>query len=136
MFVIESCQKIEYNALFMMIFIPVSNFGDQPLCKKRYHQTLVADSISKWGIRLQNSSTYSPKRGSASRIFQHAAFQKGVSLEIINIQPPNRGLPLEFINQRGCTSRFHQPKSDPNNQKGVRHQGKFLCSVCVSWKLW
>jgi hypothetical protein len=31
MFVIESCQKIEYNALFMMIFIPVSNFGDQSL---------------------------------------------------------------------------------------------------------
>ena len=31
MFVIQSCQKIEYNALFMMIFIPVSNFGDQPL---------------------------------------------------------------------------------------------------------
>ena len=31
MFVIESCQKIEYNALFMIIFIPVSNFGDQPL---------------------------------------------------------------------------------------------------------
>ena len=31
MFVIESCQKIEYNALFMMPFIPVSNFGDQPL---------------------------------------------------------------------------------------------------------
>ena len=31
MFAIESCQKIEYNALFMMIFIPVSNFGDQPL---------------------------------------------------------------------------------------------------------
>ena len=31
MFVIKSCQKIEYNALFMMIFIPVSNFGDQPL---------------------------------------------------------------------------------------------------------
>ena len=32
MFVIDSCHKIEYNALFMMIFIPVSNFGDQPLC--------------------------------------------------------------------------------------------------------
>ena len=31
MFVIESCKKIEYNALFMMIFIPFSNFGDQPL---------------------------------------------------------------------------------------------------------
>ena len=31
MFVIESCQKIEYNVLFMMIFIPVSNFGDQSL---------------------------------------------------------------------------------------------------------
>ena len=31
MFVIKSCQKIEYNALFMMIFIPVSNFGDHPL---------------------------------------------------------------------------------------------------------
>ena len=31
MFVIESCQKTEYNALFMMIFIPVSNFGDQSL---------------------------------------------------------------------------------------------------------
>ena len=31
MFVIESCQKIKYNALFMMIFIPDSNFGDQPL---------------------------------------------------------------------------------------------------------
>ena len=31
MFVIESCQKIEYNALFMMLSIPVSNFGDQPL---------------------------------------------------------------------------------------------------------
>ena len=27
----QSCQKIEYNALFMMMFIPVSNFGDQPL---------------------------------------------------------------------------------------------------------
>ena len=35
MFVIKSCQKIEYNALFMMIFIPVSNFGDQPLCKEK-----------------------------------------------------------------------------------------------------
>ena len=33
MFVIESCQKIEYNALFMMIFIPISNFGDQSLHK-------------------------------------------------------------------------------------------------------
>ena len=31
MFVIQSCQKIEYNVLFMMIFIPVSNFGDQSL---------------------------------------------------------------------------------------------------------
>ena len=25
------CQKIEYNVLFMMIFIPVSNFGDHTL---------------------------------------------------------------------------------------------------------
>ena len=31
MFVIESCQKIEYK---MMIFIPVSNFGDQSLNKR------------------------------------------------------------------------------------------------------
>ena len=35
MFVIDSCQKIEYNALFMMIIIPVSNFGDQPLGTKK-----------------------------------------------------------------------------------------------------
>ena len=35
MFVIESCQKIKHNALFMMIFIPVSNFGDQPLIHKK-----------------------------------------------------------------------------------------------------
>ena len=31
MFVTESCQKIEYNELFMMIFTPVSNFDDQTL---------------------------------------------------------------------------------------------------------
>ena len=31
MSVVESCRKIEYDAFFMMIFIPVSNFGDQPL---------------------------------------------------------------------------------------------------------
>jgi hypothetical protein len=31
MFVIQSCQKIEYNVLFTMIFIPVSNFGNQSL---------------------------------------------------------------------------------------------------------
>ena len=38
MFVIESCQKIEYNVLFMMIFIPVSNFGDQSLDVKLRHK--------------------------------------------------------------------------------------------------
>ena len=31
MSVVESCRKIEYDAFFMMIFIPVSNFSDQPL---------------------------------------------------------------------------------------------------------
>ena len=41
MSVVESCRKIEYDAFFMMIFIPVSNFGDQPLgqiflCTKVY----------------------------------------------------------------------------------------------------
>ena len=36
MCVIESCQKIEYNALFMMILIPVSNFGDQSLGQTTY----------------------------------------------------------------------------------------------------
>ena len=31
LFLIQSCQKIEYNALFIMKFSPVSNFGDQSL---------------------------------------------------------------------------------------------------------
>jgi hypothetical protein len=30
-FVIQSCQKIAYNALLIMIFNPVANFGDHPL---------------------------------------------------------------------------------------------------------
>ena len=38
---------------------------------------------------------------------------KKVPLEFINIQPPlprKGGPPLEFINQKGSASRFHQPK--------------------------
>ena len=31
LFVIQSCQKIKYNALFIMIFSLVANFGDHPL---------------------------------------------------------------------------------------------------------
>ena len=43
-----------------------------------------------------------------------AAPQKGgPTPEFINIQPPQRGQPLEFINQRGSASRFHQPKGGP-----------------------
>ena len=47
--------------------------------------SLEAETLSKWGVRLQNSST---KGGSASRFHQ-----------------PDGGLPLEFINilpQNGC----------------------------------
>ena len=36
LFVTQSCQKIEYDALFIMIFIPVSNFGDQSLVSLSY----------------------------------------------------------------------------------------------------
>ena len=32
-FGIQSCQKIEYNALFIMKFSPVANFGDQSLIR-------------------------------------------------------------------------------------------------------
>ena len=86
----------------------------------------------KRGSPLEVINIQPPKMGSASRIHQHTAPQKGVRfqnsstystpkggspLEFINIQPPKRGPPLEFINQRGSTSRFHQPKRDPINQK-------------------
>ena len=50
MFVIESCQKIEYNALFMMIFIPVSNFGDQPLVEE--------SGIKKKNATIKNFQIY------------------------------------------------------------------------------
>ena len=52
MFVIESCQKIEYNVLFMMIFIPVSNFGDQPLdekCELNLRDNLI--KVDKGGLQ-------------------------------------------------------------------------------------
>ena len=99
--------------------------------------SLVADPLSKWGVRLQNSSTYSRKN-------------RGPRLEFINIQPPKRGSTssnhqlqppkgvrlqdsstkvgsiLDFINQKGVclqnsstkkrsASRFHQPKRNPIN---------------------
>ena len=55
MFVIESSQKIEYNALFMKIFIPVSNFGDQPLGilhhKKAELRILLQQSVTFLFIR-------------------------------------------------------------------------------------
>ena len=40
--------------------------------------SLEADPLSKWGVRLQNSSTYSPPKW-------------GPPLEFINIQPPKMG---------------------------------------------
>ena len=49
MFVIESCQKIEYNALFMMIFIPVSNFGDQSLVSTST-KSLMDQMVHTFGI--------------------------------------------------------------------------------------
>ena len=42
-FGIQSCQKVQYNALFIMIFSPVTNFGDRPLemlFKKLFHLAL------------------------------------------------------------------------------------------------
>ena len=55
MFVIEFYQKIEYNALFMMIFIPVSNFGDQPL-EKGFIST--CSTYSRTAIYLQHFWTH------------------------------------------------------------------------------
>ena len=55
MFVIESCQKIEYDALFMMIFIPVSNFGDQPLSKTNNTVCAVESAESDYLTFLDNS---------------------------------------------------------------------------------
>ena len=64
MFVIEFCQKIEYNALFMMIFIQVSNFGDQPVGflriakiskrnrKKDVHKEIVIIAIEQYTKNL------------------------------------------------------------------------------------
>ena len=57
-----------------------------------------------------------PQNGFASRIHQPKGVSRfhqpkgGPHLEFINIQPPKRSPPLEFINQRGSASRFHQPK--------------------------
>ena len=82
--------------------------------------SLEVDPLSKWGVRLQNSSTYSihytaqkrgvrlqnssTKGGSPSKFHQPLEFiniqppKGGTPLEFINIQPQNGGLPLEFIN--------------------------------------
>ena len=51
MFVIESCQKIEYNALFMRLSIPVSNFGNQPLGKyiDNLQDRKLGSANSVWG---------------------------------------------------------------------------------------
>ena len=60
-----------------------------------------------------------PKRmGSASKIHQHTASKMESASRIQQHTVPKMSLPLEFINQRGYTSRFHQPKRDPINQKG------------------
>ena len=76
-------------------------------------------SLSKWGVRHQNSSTYSPKKGVLlQNSSTYSPPRGGPPLEFINIQSPKRGPPLEFINQKGSASRFHQPKRDPINQKG------------------
>ena len=50
MFVIELCQKIEYNALFMMIFIPVSNFGDQPL--NGFYELVIKNKCTFYLLKL------------------------------------------------------------------------------------
>ena len=66
-------------------------------------------------VRLYNSSTYSPKRGSAPRIHQPkgggstSRFHQpvgGLPLELISIQPSKGGPSLEFI-------RLQSPKGPP-----------------------
>ena len=97
--------------------------------------SLEADPLSKWGVRLQNSSTQSPKKG-------------GPLLESIN---QRGGPPLDFINQkgvrlqisstrrgsasrihqhtapkRGSASRIHQPTAPNQPKMGVSLQGQFI----------
>ena len=85
--------------------------------------SLVADPLSKWGVRLQNSSTYSlPKRRPP--------------LEFINIKPPQnsstKGVRLQISStKRGFASRFHQSKRDPINQKGGPPQGTISMDLAV-----
>ena len=95
--------------------------------------SLELDPLSKWGVRLQNSSTYSLKKGvdlQYSSTYSHPKW--GPPLEFINIQPPKRGVlhqnsssysPPKGVrlqnssSQRGSASRFHHLKRDPINQK-------------------
>ena len=62
---------------------PLSKLG---VCHKNHQHTAPQN-----GVRLQNSSTYSPPKG---------------------------GLPLKFITQKRSSSRFHQPKGIPSTKKG------------------
>ena len=68
--------------------------------------SLEADPLSKRGVRLFNSSTYSPKRGSASRTHQHTAPGMGSTSRIHQ----------HTDSKRGSVSRIHQHTAP---QKGV-----------------
>ena len=101
---------------------------------------LEADPLSKWGVRLQNSSTYSPKKGvrlqnastyspkkggSASRLHQHTAPQKGVRLQnsstkggsASRIHQLKGGPPLDFINIQPQNGGVRLQNSSTSTQK-------------------
>ena len=143
--------KVKYRHEFTK-----GNFSQSSLKEVTYYipfdpqkLSLEADPLSKWGVRLQNSSTYSPKRGvrlqnsstkggvrlqisstrwgSASRFHQHTALQKGVRLQNSSTYSPQKGVRLQ-------NSSTYSPKlgvrlqnsSTINLKMGVRLQGQFL----------
>ena len=88
--------------------------------------------FAKWGVHLQNSSTYSPKRGvrlqnsstKGGSAFRFHQLDGGPPLEFINIQlsPPKVGPSLEFIKIQPKKGVRLQNSSTYSPQKGVRLQ--------------
>ena len=75
----------------------------------RFHQHTALQK----GVRLQNSSTYSPQKGARLQNSSTYSPPKGVRLQ----NSSTKGVPhLDFINQKGI----------PSTKKGVRLQGQFL----------
>ena len=92
----------------------------------------------KWGPPLEFIYMQPPERGSASRVHQHIAHQKGFRLQNSSTYSPSKGVchqnsstkggpPLDFINQKGgLPLSFINQERIPSTKKGVRLQGQFL----------